>query len=84
MSAENPETENLATQNPEAESPDSEALGTEPVDVESPDGESGEVVTDLLKGTLSREDRALFLKVWSLPDSTPDEDILMAIGAGIF
>jgi hypothetical protein len=37
--------------------------------------------TDLMAGTLSVEDRELFLRVWGLPESTPDEDILVAIGA---
>jgi|tagenome__1003787_1003787.scaffolds.fasta_scaffold20573389_1 hypothetical protein len=41
-------------------------------------------VTDLAKGTLSKEDRALWLREWNMPESTPDEDILFAIGAGLF
>ncbi|MBA4248550.1 MAG: hypothetical protein C0444_09705 [Microbacterium sp.] len=38
--------------------------------------------TDLMKGTLSRADRELWLRNHRLPDSTTDEDILMAMGSG--
>ncbi|MBR10388.1 MAG: hypothetical protein CMP48_22225 [Rickettsiales bacterium] len=39
--------------------------------------------TDLLLGTLSRADRELRLKNHRMPESTPDDEILMAMGAGI-
>lgn len=38
--------------------------------------------TDLMKGTLSRENRELWLKNHGLPESTTDDEILMAMGAG--
>lgn len=40
------------------------------------------VVTDLMKGTLSPEDRLLWLKNHRMPPETTDEDILMAMGSG--
>lgn len=55
-----------------------------------------EVETDLAAGTLSRADRELFLRARGLQegmtaeqkqairDEWPDEEILMAIGSGLF
>jgi len=40
--------------------------------------------TDLSSGTLSQEDRVRFILEWGLPDSTTDEEILVAIGSGLF
>lgn len=39
--------------------------------------------TDLVRGTLSQQDRQDWLRAYGLPDDTPDEEILMAIGAGL-
>lgn len=38
--------------------------------------------TDLTEGTLSREDRELWLENHRQPDSTTDDEILMAMGSG--
>lgn len=45
---------------------------------------ANETTTDLMKGTLSREDREGFLRGWGLPDTTTDEEILMAMGSGLY
>lgn len=39
--------------------------------------------TDLMAGTLSRTDRELWLRNHRMPESTTDDEILMAMGEGI-
>lgn len=39
--------------------------------------------TNLMRGTLSQQDRQDWLRNYGLPDDTPDEEILMAIGSGL-
>lgn len=39
--------------------------------------------TDLMAGRLSLQDRQDWLRNYGLPEDTPDEDILMAIGSGL-
>jgi hypothetical protein len=43
-----------------------------------------EATTDQPRGALSREDRERFLAEWWLPESTTDDEILLAIGTGLF
>lgn len=38
--------------------------------------------TDLMRGVLAPRDREAWLRNYRLPDSTTDEEILMAMGAG--
>lgn len=40
--------------------------------------------TDLTRQVLSAPDRQRFIAEWGLPDSTTDDEILLAIGSGLF
>ncbi len=40
--------------------------------------------TDLQRGVLSAKVREAFLKQWGLPETTTDDEVLLAIGIGHF
>ncbi|MGV3733054.1 MAG: hypothetical protein ACO1N6_06605 [Microcella sp.] len=61
-------------------------IGTKPmyvIAVSEIEEMTGAPRTDLVRGTLSQQDRQDWLRNYGFPDDTTDEEILMAIGSGL-